>query len=142
MSKESDAAAAWGSLLQLFLSVQPARFQAIAMREGITERTIRALLHLTPDSARTMRSLADDWVCDASNVTGIVDALEASGIAVREPHPDDRRVKLVRLTEKGTALRQRIIGELAEPAPLLFTLSAADLRELRQILGRVAGDTV
>jgi DNA-binding MarR family transcriptional regulator len=142
VTKEADAAAAWGSLLQLFLGVQPARFQGIAVRERITERVIRALLHLSPDEPKTMRELAGDWVCDASNVTGIVDALEERGFAVREPHPDDRRVKLVRLTPAGAAARERMVGELAQPSPALLALSAEDLRHLRQILGRLPGGTV
>ena len=142
VGKEADAAAAWSALLGLFLSVQPARFQAISQREGITERVIRALLHLAPDAPRAMSALAGDWMCDASNVTGIVDALEARGFAVREPHPTDRRVKLVRLTDRGAAARARIVDDLAEPAPLLLGLGADDLRQLRQLLERVTAGTV
>jgi hypothetical protein len=51
-------------------------------------------------------------------------------------------VKLVALTPEGAVERERIIAELAEPAPMLLSLSADDLRHLRQILGRIPGGTV
>ena len=142
MGKDADAAAAWASLLQLFLGVQPARFHAIAAREGITDRAIRALLHLGTGEPKTMRELAEDWLCDASNVTGIVDGLEARGYATRELHAEDRRVKLVRLTPAGVKARERIVAELATPSPALLALGADELRQLRQILERVPGGTV
>jgi len=142
VGKDADAAAVWGSLLRLFLSVQPRRFQTIAAREGITDRAIRALLHLGDGQPKPMRELAEDWLCDASNVTGIVDGLEARGFAVRELHADDRRVKLVRLTPAGVAARERIVAELAQPSPLLLQLGADDLRQLRLLLERIPGGTV
>ncbi len=36
--------------------------------------------------------------------TRLVDGLEKSGLAVRRPHPTDRRATLVSLTESGTGL--------------------------------------
>jgi DNA-binding MarR family transcriptional regulator len=40
-----------------------------------------------------MSQLADEWLCDASNATWIVDRLEERGLAERETTPTDRRVK-------------------------------------------------
>jgi DNA-binding MarR family transcriptional regulator len=48
-----------------------------------------------------MRSLADEWQCDPSHATFIVDRLEDLGLASRQPLLHDRRVKLVVLTRKG-----------------------------------------
>ena len=42
-----------------------------------------------------MRSLADEWECDPSYATWIVDRLEALGLAKRQVVLHDRRVKLV-----------------------------------------------
>lgn len=42
---------------------------------------------------RSMSQLADEWLCDASNATWIVDRLEERGLAERETTPTDRRVK-------------------------------------------------
>src|SRR5205823_3780422 len=64
--------------------------------------TLRFLEHPVP-----MNELAETLWCDASNVTGIVDRLEARGLVERRPSPDDRRVKLLCLTDEGEALRDR-----------------------------------
>jgi hypothetical protein len=47
-----------------------------------------------------MKSLADEWRCDASNATWIVDRLEKLGLAERKTVPHGRRVKLVVLLEQ------------------------------------------
>ena len=48
----------------------------------------------------SMRVLADEWTCDASNATFIVDRLEERGLAERRSVPEDRRLKLVVLTDE------------------------------------------
>ena len=80
------------------------------------------------------------WLtCDASNVTGIVDRLEARGLVERRPDPGDRRVKMLALTDEGVALRDEIVRRLAMPPEPLAALPRADQRALRDIL-RLAVD--
>ena len=54
----------------------------------------------------SMGELADRLFCDASNVTGIVDRLEARGLVERQADPDDRRVRRLVLTDAGRELWQ------------------------------------
>ncbi|PZH13139.1 MarR family transcriptional regulator, partial [Streptomyces sp. NTH33] len=54
-----------------------------------------SLLSLEP---LPMRKLAQKLKCEPSNVTGIVDRLEARGLVERRPDPADRRVKLAAAT--------------------------------------------
>ena len=57
------------------------------------------VLHLIePGRPLPMSRLADTLSCDASNVTGLVDRLEARGLVRRRPSPQDRRVKVLQLT--------------------------------------------
>ncbi|MEO3785992.1 MarR family transcriptional regulator [Actinocorallia sp. B10E7] len=49
----------------------------------------------------TQRELSDAVGVTPRNITGLVDALEADGYAVRRRHPNDRRAMLVSLTAKG-----------------------------------------
>jgi DNA-binding MarR family transcriptional regulator len=70
--------------------------------------TAQAQLMAVLDGPTPMRTIAARLFCDASNVTGLVDRLESRGLVVREPSPDDRRVKLVSLTSDGVALRERM----------------------------------
>ena len=51
-----------------------------------------ALGHLDADEPLPMSALAGALQCDNSNVTGIVDRLEAAGLAERRPAERDRRV--------------------------------------------------
>jgi len=142
VGKDADAQAIWGSLLQMFLSAQHPRFHQLAERESLTVRVIHALLDLSPDEPQPMSFLAEQWFCDASNVTGIVDALEAKGFAERVPHPSDRRMKLVQLTEHGLAARERCVAYLSQPSPALLRLTADELRTLRPLVERAANGTV
>lgn len=104
-----------------------------------------AELDLTPPQARVLllaargrsqRELATDVRCDASNIVGIVDRLEQRGLVTRRPSPDDRRVKLVSLTDEGRAVRDRFQGALRTSVPVLADLDADELDQLERILDR------
>lgn len=62
---------------------------------------VMAALHNAPDGLR-MSALSTVLRVSNGNVTGIVDRLEAEGLAVRLPQ-SDRRALLVKLTPAGTA---------------------------------------
>ena len=56
-----------------------------------------------------MRALADEWECDASNATWMVDRLEKLGLAERRAVAEDRRIKQVILTAKGLRVRTELL---------------------------------
>jgi DNA-binding MarR family transcriptional regulator len=56
---------------------------------GLTPSQALALREL--QSPLAMRELATRMACEASNVTFVVDRLEAGGLVERVAHPDDRR---------------------------------------------------
>lgn len=55
----------------------------------------------------SQREISDILVVDRSNVTGLLDRMEAAGWVRREPVPGDRRAWRVRLTAAGRRLWQR-----------------------------------
>ena len=57
-----------------------------------------------------MGRLARGLACDASNVTGIVDRLEARGLIERRPGASDRRVKVLVITREGERLRATMLA--------------------------------
>jgi len=83
-----------------------------------------------------MSALAEALSCDASNVTGIVDRLEARGLIERKSADHDRRVKMLAVTPKGARLRGRLLARLHEPPESITALSRADQCALRDILAR------
>ncbi len=128
---DSTASEAWDLLASL---VYPPPFLAIAQESGLRPATFGALRVL--DQPRTMSEIAGFLRCDNSNVTGIVDGLEARGLAERTASPGDRRVKLIALTAAGRRLRARLMREARKPPAWLKGLAPADQRTLRDLLKR------
>ncbi|MEU9126988.1 MarR family transcriptional regulator [Kitasatospora sp. NPDC048540] len=110
-------------------------FATVAAERGLTLMQGKMLSLLrTP---MPMRTLADLLACDASNVTGIVDRLEARGLVRREVAAADRRVKNVLLTEQGEQTVRLIRAELISGLAGLDQLDAEDRSALRRLLGQV-----
>jgi DNA-binding MarR family transcriptional regulator len=91
---------------------------------------------MEPGTAMPMHQLAAMLACDNSNVTGIVDRLEARGQVTRRPYAQDRRVKHVGLTPAGTELRERVRRRMVKAPESIGRLSVADQRLLRDVLRR------
>lgn len=131
----SAAEEAWALLLQLMMR-QRGRFVAVAAEMDLHSAQADALLRMEPDTPVPMNELATLLNCDSSNVTGIVDRLEARGLVARRPDERDRRVKRIVLTPLGVELRARGRAAMNEAPEAFKRLSRADLRALRNILER------
>jgi DNA-binding MarR family transcriptional regulator len=103
---------------------------------GLGFAQAHALRMLDPDEPIAMSALAERLFCDASNVTGLVDRLEARGLVERRSSEHDRRVKALTLTPAGVALRDQVLAVMSEPPEAIAALPAADQRALRDILAR------
>ena len=134
----SPAAEAWGLIHELFMS-HKGRFVAIAQEFDLTPMQMGAVRTLDPDRPVPMSELAEALHCDASNVTGLVDRLEARGLAERRGADGDRRVKIIALTDEGARVREALVTRMSEPPPPLAALPGADQRALRDILRRALG---
>ncbi len=135
MARDKNALAAqvWKQMFDFFMRGAPQRGKVLA-RLGLTPNDARALSALDPVVGRTMRSLSDEWGCDASNTTWIVDRLEKRGFAERRSKVGDRRVKLVLLTREGVKARQRLVQGMYEPPAELLKLSREQLETLARIV--------
>lgn len=110
------------------------RFQAMFAEFELTATLARTVALMEPDKSVTMSELAQKVFLEPSNLTGVIDKLEARGLAKRGLAPTDRRVKLVSLTRAGATLRAKIFERLREPAPWMLALSERDQRQLLTIL--------
>ena len=137
--KAALAAEAWKRMFDFFMRTGVQRGRVLA-RMGLTPNDARALSALDVPGGRTMRSLADEWGCDASNATWIVDRLEKRGFAERRAIAGDRRVKLVVLTPAGTKARQKVLDGMYEAPPELVALPRASLEVLRNSLPPATDD--
>ncbi|MFD0263941.1 MarR family winged helix-turn-helix transcriptional regulator [Kitasatospora indigofera] len=109
-------------------------FAVVAAGQGLT--LIQGKMLSLLGRPLPMRALAELLGCDASNVTGIVDRLEARGLVRREAAPADRRVKTVVLTPEGEEAVRRIRADIVAGLPGLEQLDDHDRRTLRDLLDR------
>jgi DNA-binding MarR family transcriptional regulator len=135
-TRVDPATEAWSLALEIVFSEKPPRVPAVASEFDLSPMALKLLYTLEPDAAKPMSALAETLFCDASNVTGIVDRLEARGLMERRDNPRDRRVKLIALTDDGVVMREQIRQRLHEPPEQIAALSGADKRTLRDVLRR------
>lgn len=75
---------------------------------GITPPQLFLLSCLYQEDGQKPRDLAEKISLDTSSLTGLIDRTERSGLAVRQPDPDDRRALRIYLTEKGRTLLDQL----------------------------------
>lgn len=139
MSARPPHAPAKLELLELLAAIGTAQwrdFSAAAARHGLTATQAKVLAQLV-SGPLPMRGLADRLVCDASNITGIVDRLEDNDLVRREPSPTDRRVKNVVTTERGRETIRRVREEMQATHSALDTLDDQERATLYGLLDRL-----
>ena len=119
MSEPIDHVAALDGVLELALLVNVDMSRGLAAR-GLTESRTRVLWELLQRGPSTQRELADALQVSPRNITGLVDALVATGFVSREPHPTDRRATLVQFTQRGADVAHELERDQQEFARLLF----------------------
>jgi DNA-binding MarR family transcriptional regulator len=110
--------------------------EKIAQRFSFPSFFIKALHTL--DCPMAMKELGRRMHCDPSFVTVIADGLEKRGLARREAHPGDRRIKNLVLTDEGVELRQRVERELAARMPWSRVLDRNEREQLLALLRKMA----
>jgi DNA-binding MarR family transcriptional regulator len=136
-SRQEAVGAAFARMFELGVLLTEAMDHGLG-EQGLTRSRAEVIWRLHHLGPVTQRVLSDALRCTPRNVTGLVDALGASGHVARRPHPTDRRATLVTLTRRGRATAvawQRAYQELAARA--LADLDAADIANLTAALDRV-----
>lgn len=132
----ADVQAEVGTLLRTLFRQQRRRFLIAATEVDLHPAQAGALLQLA--DALPMHELAAELGCDNSNVTGLVDRLEARGLVARQESPTDRRVRHVVLTAAGRRLRQRLLSRVGQPILDLTRLEDDEQVQLLELLRRAA----
>ena len=105
---------------------------------GLSMWGYTVLLALDRSPMRTQAALAEAIGADKTRIIPTLDALQGQGYIERRPDPDDRRVRLLALTESGRAVKNAIQAAIQRGEERwLGRLSAEDrrvfLRVLRQL---------
>lgn len=118
-------------------------FNTFLHESGLRLRHYAVLRFLATSESPLQRELSARLGYDPSAIVGLVDDLEKLGFAERRPAPDDRRSRIVALTEQGRAfLRGTDEAGLRVTNELLNPLDAAERETLHTLLLRIAGDTM
>jgi DNA-binding MarR family transcriptional regulator len=121
------------------------RLDAILKPHGLTFARYEGLVLLTFSSRGSLPlgKMGERLQVHPTSVTSIVDRLEAAGLVVRRPHPDDGRAVLAEITSDGRALDEKATADLVAADVGLGALDEAGLRALSELLRPVrkaAGD--
>src|SRR6266852_677730 len=133
----SAADQAWALLLQVAFERVHAHFGTAVAELDLAPVQAKALHELNVEPPISMRELAERLKSDPSNVTGLIDRLEARGLVERRADPNDRRIKGLALTAAGARLRERLLARLYSAPPSVAELSERDQRILRDVLQRI-----
>ncbi|MGF1428388.1 MarR family winged helix-turn-helix transcriptional regulator [Kitasatospora sp. LaBMicrA B282] len=112
------------------------RRREVVEATGLSFARIKALRRLAGQPMR-MTELAAELLVDKPYTTVIVDELERRGLVVRSTAPDDRRAKVVTVTDQGRELARLANEILATPPQALVELPAAELTELDALLAKL-----
>lgn len=136
-TKQEKAQKAW----RLLMKVAERQMEEVGAR--LTEMGLSPVQgHFLDELARMppgpMSQLVARMDVDPGWVTDIVDKLEERGDVVRKPSPDDRRVKILELTEKGRESWREMDDCIATAPPELAGLSNLEIEVLLKIAQRLA----
>jgi DNA-binding MarR family transcriptional regulator len=107
---------------------------------GLSMPKLAALDRLvTAGDSMTLGQLAERLACVKSNVTQLVDRLEADGLVVRTSEPNDRRSRLAVITEQGRRVHAEGSSIRRDAERQLFSqLSPEDRSRLADIFAKLA----
>jgi len=109
--------------------------EQLAQGLGVPVPFIKALHTL--ECPMAMKDMGKRMHCDPSFVTLVTDMLEKRGLARREPHAADRRIKNVVLTEDGLALRNKVMAEITARMPWNSALSEDERAQLLALIRKM-----
>jgi DNA-binding MarR family transcriptional regulator len=107
--------------------------------QGLSPGRVGLLIFVDANPGVTQSRLAEAAGRDRSTMVGVLDHLEARGLVERR-RGEDRRTNGLWLTRGGRALLARALRSIARhEARIAARLSAAERRQLLDLLGRISG---
>jgi DNA-binding MarR family transcriptional regulator len=133
----SEADRIWQMMVGLVWETRGEWRRKVSDATGLPFSRARILWRLL-DAPMTLKQIADETSNDAPATTVAINDLENRGLVERNPHPENRRAKLVSLTPAGQQIVQLVRRTVRDDAPpAMQHLSKTDLAHLRRILERV-----
>lgn len=110
----------------------------LARAYGMTGPQVTALKLLEGFGDLSLSALSEQMSAKNSTITGLVDRLEREALVVRGRSPTDRRVTLIRLSDKGRSLAAEIpVTAMEIFANALRSLDTEERDQLRRLLRKL-----
>jgi DNA-binding MarR family transcriptional regulator len=109
--------------------------EAISKAGGVTQQQYQAMLAIKtwPSQTMTMGDLADQLLLTHHAAVQLVNRMTKAGVAVRAPSSTDRRSVLVKLTDAGEALLDRLAGQHLDEVLRQEPQLTRSIRRLRRL---------
>ena len=115
--------------------------QPILDAHGLTMWGYVVLLALDRSSMRTQAALAEAIGADKTRIIRTLDELQDDGRIERQPDPEDRRVRLLAITDSGRAVKDAVQADIQRGEERwLGELGAEERRVFLKVLRRLTHD--
>ena len=101
----------------------------------VTPIQVMLLFFLQKNDGSSLTQISQGLMLENPTITGLIDRLEKSGYVKRSDHPNDRRVYLVHITEKGNKVANKalpIIKKLNEQIKEGY--SKSEIEDFKKVL--------
>jgi DNA-binding MarR family transcriptional regulator len=133
--KRSDLAAMLAPLLRELIAAELPILEA----HGVSMWAYTVLLALDRSPMRSQAALAEAIGADKTRIIPTLDELQERGYIERHPDPEDRRVRLLALTESGRAVKDAVQAAIQRGEERwLGTLPAAERRVFLRVLAQLS----
>lgn len=110
---------------------------------GVSPARIQLLnvLRCSAEGGQKMTALSAALGVTPRNITALVDGLEHEGLVSRRPHPEDRRVTCIDLTDEGSALTERLwTTYVSDTAAVFEVLTEREQKVMLTALDKVGAE--
>lgn len=91
--------------------------------------------HIGKNNGLSQAEIGNNLYVSAANITKLIDGLEKSGLVVREASSRDRRINLIKISEKGSKLLDQVwIKHTKALGAILETFSTSNKDKLKRLL--------
>jgi len=124
-----------GHAIRRLHQIAVAIFLQETQAHGLTPVQFAALSQAQRTPGLDQRTLAGQIGLDTSTIAGVIDRLEARGLMRREASPQDRRVRLLSVTDAGRQLLQASEPDMLRAQQrILQPLPAAERKQFMRML--------
>jgi DNA-binding MarR family transcriptional regulator len=129
----SPAQQLWALIVEC-AAICDTRMAEAAEDAGLSPVSAWTLMRLDPEMPISQKQLAGRLGCSPSTVVDPTDRLEERGLVVRQTHRDDRRIKVLLVTDQGRQVRDRLVTRVLDPPEPLRRLAAGDQARFRDMM--------